>query len=353
MTTSPKRLTVALDAEHMRQAAAGISRYAQGLATALRVRGDVTVIELGGGEVLPRGTLRKRLATARQDFLWYPVMGRRRARKAGADIYHIPLPRGPVRAGKPPLVVTVHDLVPLLFPETVTPWSRIYSRLTLRRLLDSADMILTDSADSADDLRSLLHIPDDRIRVVHIGIDDSFFRAPPDSAASTTREPYVLFVGTPEPRKNLDRLIAAVTLLRERGSNERLVIVGGGGWGVASGDAPFVERLGRVPETELVSLYRHASCLALPSLHEGFGLPALEAMAAGTPVVAGRVGALPEITSGAAILVDPLNVDDIAHGIERCIQNRTRLVAAGAERAKDFRWEKAAAETMAAYRSLL
>ena len=120
-----------------------------------------------------------------------------------------------------------------------------------------------------------------------------------------------------------------------------------------SNDVPFVERLGRVSEAELVDLYRNASCLALPSLHEGFGLPALEAMATGTPVVAARVGALPEITDGAAVLVDPLDVNDIADGIESCIQNRAQLVAAGRERAKDFSWAKAAAETMAAYRELL
>ena len=351
--TPPTRIAVALDAEHLRQASAGIARYARGLANALRSRGDVSVIELGGGEVLARGTLRKRLTTARQDFLWYPHLGRRAARKAGADIYHIPLPRGPVRAGRPPLVVTVHDLVPVLFPETVTPWSRIYSRLTLRRLLASADMILTDSKNSAEDLRSLLHVPDDRIRVVYLGIDESFLEMPADPITSTSREPYVLFVGTPEPRKNLDRLIAATALLRENGSNERLVIVGGGGWGEAGSDAPFVERLGQVSEAELVELYRHASCLALPSLHEGFGLPALEAMAVGTPVVAGRAGALPEITGGAAVLVDPLDVKDIADGIESCIQNRAQLVAAGRDRAKDFSWEKAAAETMSAYRELL
>lgn len=353
MTTSAKRITVALDAEHLRQAAAGIARYARGLAMALRSRSDVSVIELGGGDVVARGTLQKRLTTARQDFLWYPVTGRRAARKAGADIYHVPLPRGPVRAGKPPLVVTVHDLVPLLFPETVTPWSRIYSRLTLRRLLDSADMILTDSNNSAEDLRSLLHIPDDRIRVVYIGIDDVFFQPPVNSIPSIAREPYVLFVGTPEPRKNLDRLVAAMAELQRRGSKERLVMVGGGGWGAGSSNAPFVERLGRVSEKELVELYRNASCLALPSLHEGFGLPALEAMAVGTPVVAGRVGALPEITDRVAVLVDPLNVNDIANGIEKAIADRVRLSEAGRARAKDFSWTKAAAETMSAYRELL
>lgn len=372
MTSTRMQITVALDAEHTRQSAAGIARYARGLATALRNRGDVSVIELGGGEVVPRGTLRKRAVTARQDFLWYPWMGRRRARSAGADIYHVPLPRGPMLRGKPPLVVTVMDLVSLLFPETTTPWSRIYSRLTLRRLLDVADMILAPSRNSADDLNSLLGLSFDRIRVVPIGVDECFFRTPGDSIAVETipssfdsdaaqatvrsREPYVLFVGTPEPRKNLDRLVAAMALLRRRGSTERLVIAGGGGWGGWAGtgvDASVVERLGRVSDSDLRALYMHASCLALPSLHEGFGLPAVEAMAAGTPVVAARVGALPEITAGAAVLVDPFDVSDIADGIERCIRDRASLTAAGHARAKDFSWERAAAGTNAVYRELV
>ena len=347
-------LTVAFDAEHTRQSAAGIARYAKGLVTALRKRGDVSVLELGGGEVVARNTLRKRAVTLRQDFVWYPWLGRNRAADAHADVYHVPLPRGPITKGTPPLVVTVHDLVSLLFPETMTPWSRLYSRFTLRRILDAADRILTPSADTADDLRSLLKIPSARIRVVHNGVDEFFFESPvePGEVAFRDDGPYVLFVGTPEPRKNLDRLVAAMALLRKRGRNEQLVIAGGGGWGQSSADAPHVRWLGRVSDSDLRMLYANALCLALPSLHEGFGLPAVEAMATGTPVVASRTGALPEITAGAAVLVDPLNIADIADGIARCIAERASFAALGRERAKQFTWDRAAAGTMAVYREL-
>lgn len=355
-------LVVAFDAEHSRQSNAGVARYGRSLAAALARLDGISVVELGGGDVATRDTAAKRALTIRQDLIWYPWLGRRRARAAGANIYHVPIPRGPMWAGKPALVLTVHDLVPLLFPETMTPWSRLHSRVTLKRTLDAADVIVTPSRDTADDLESLLGISGDRIRVVHNGVDDSFFAPPSRSAAQSDRtapepdDPYVLFVGTPEPRKNLHRLKLAMTLLRKRGFRERLVIAGDGGWGAPDNDGisePHVMRVGRVSDTDLHTLYANASCVALPSLHEGFGLTALEAMAAGAPVVAANAGALPEITGGAAVLVDPLDVSDIADGLARCIEDRESLSVAGRERAKGFRWSRAAEETVAVYRELV
>ena len=116
---------------------------------------------------------------------------------------------------------------------------------------------------------------------------------------------------------------------------------------------PEVHRAGRVTDDELHALYANATCLALPSLHEGFGLPALEAMAAGTPVVAGRSGALPEVTGGAAVLVDPQSATAIADGIERAVVERDRLVPMGRVRAREFSWDKAAALSAAVYRELV
>lgn len=355
-------LVVALDAAHSRQSNAGVARYGRSLAAALARHDEISVIELGGGDVASRGTIAKRALTLRQDFIWYPWLGRRRARRAGADIYHVPIPRGPMTCGKPSLVLTVHDLVPLLFPGTMTPWSRVHSRLTLRRTLDAADRIITPSRDTADDLESLLGISSSRIRVVHNGVDDLFFGTPDQrvnlagSESFEGQDPYVLFVGTPEPRKNLDRLRSAMVLLRQRGFRERLVIAGAGGWGTAGVDghhAALVQRVGRVSDRDLHALYANASCVALPSLHEGFGLTALEAMASGAPVVAANAGALPEITGGAAILVDPLDASDIAEGLARCIGEREVLAAAGRARAGQFTWPRAAEETIAVYRELV
>lgn len=343
-------LTIALDAEHTRHSQAGIARYARGLAAALRKQPDLRVLELGGGDIVPRGTARKKLLTARHDLTWYPFLARRKAAQLGADIYHSPLLRGPLSKGRPPFVITVHDLVPVRWPETMPRWHRWYTGLVMRRLLDAADRIITPSRDTADDLTTLLGVTADKIRVVPNGVDTLFFDKSGPVAANGR---YVLFVGTPEPRKNLHRLVSAMSVLRERGFSERLVVVGSGGWGNGPDLGGSVEHVGRVDDEKLHSLYANASCLALPSLHEGFGLPAVEAMAAGTPVVAGNAGALPEITGGAGVLVDPQSVPSIADGIERAIADRDRLVALGRRRAKDFTWDRAAALTAEVYRELL
>jgi glycosyltransferase involved in cell wall biosynthesis len=343
-------LTIALDAEHTRQSNAGIARYARGLAASLRKIPDLTIRELGGGDVVRRGTLEKKLLTARHDLLWYPWLARREAARIGADVYHSPLLRGPLRRGRPPFVMSVQDLVPVRWPETMPRWHRSYTSRFIGRMLDAADRIIAPSQDTADDLNALLHVPAGKIRVVPIGVDSFFFGRP--LSAPVERAPYVLFVGTPEPRKNLARLVSAMTILRERGFSDNLVVVGAGGWGDGIQAGPGVHAIGRVTDEELHTLYANASCLALPSLHEGFGLPALEAMAAGTPVVAGNSGALPEVTGNAAVLVDPQSATAIADGIERAITGRERLVPMGRSRAKEFSWDRAAALTAEVYREL-
>jgi glycosyltransferase involved in cell wall biosynthesis len=307
----------------------------------------VRVVEIGGGKMVSPRTLQKKFVTARQEFIWYPLLGRRRAAAVGADVYHCPTIRGPLTRGKPPLVVTVHDLVPLLYPETMSTWNRFSSRATLRRVLDAADILIASSQNTANDLNSLLKIPPARIRVVWIGIDETFFE--PAVPLATDMGPFVLFVGTPEPRKNLERLIAAMKELRGRGLKHRLVLAGSGGWGDVQLEADFVDRLGRVSDEQLRSLYAGASCLAIPSIYEGFGLPAAEAMAAGTPVVAGARGSLPEITGNAAVLVDPYDSGAIASGIERAIDQRDKLITLGRARAQQFTWVEAASKVAGVY----
>ena len=329
-----------------------MTRYSTALVRALRQRADINVLELGGGPLVSRRDWRKKLVTARQELIWYPLLGRRSAAREGAQVYHCPTLRAPLTRGKPPLVLTVHDLVPLRFPETMSAWSRVYTRATLRRVIDAADTIVAVSQTTANDLNSLLRVQADRIRVVWSGVDSTF-----ESVASIARpraidEEYVLFVGTPEPRKNLPRLIDAMTTLRARGRRLILVIAGGGGWGGVDVSAKIVRSVGVVSDPELAALYADASCVVLPSLYEGFGLPVIEAMAVGTPVVASRAGALPEIAGQAAVLVDPYDAGAIADGIEQAIRDRGRLVELGRERAKLFRWDTAASKMTEIYREL-
>lgn len=342
-------MRVAIDIAHTRQSEAGIARFTRGLIEALRESGTVSVSETGGGSLVRRGGVKKRLLTLSQDLVWYPWYGRRTARRLGADVYHCPSPRAPLTRGRPPLVVTIHDMVPMHFPETMTPWSRLYGRATLRRVLAAADRITTPTQNTADDL---VHygVAEELIRIVPNGVAEGFFE--PFTGASPRETPYILFVGTPEPRKNLPRLIRAVESLHRRGHRARLVIAGGGGWGNVELQSPVVDVIGRVDDDQLRALYAHAQSLAIPSLHEGFGLPAIEAMAAGTPVVAAETGALPEVTAGAAILVNPLSIDSIADGLVEAEIRRDELVARGRERAATFTWRRAAEAVTTVYREL-
>jgi glycosyltransferase involved in cell wall biosynthesis len=340
-------MRVALDLAHLRQGRAGVARVSLALRDALRARGDVEVVPLGQGPALPRGALRRRGLVLAQDLAWYPLGTRRAARRARADVHHCPLPRAPLTRGRPPLVVTVHDLAVLRFPETLSGWNRRYSRATLARVLAAADRVVCVSEDTARDCAELAGVARERLRVVPNGVAPVFATAEPPAAEIAGD--YVLFVGTPEPRKNLARLVDAT-----RRGDLRLVVAGGEGWGAAlpTGDA-HVTALGFVEDDErLHGLYAHAACLALPSLHEGFGLPALEAMASGCPVVAARAGALPEVCGDAAVLVEPTSVESIAGGIAEALGRREELRTAGLARAAGFTWAAAAERLVDVYREL-
>ena len=329
-----KKLKVGLDRENERQSSTGVSRYSTSLAAALSARDDVELVSVGGGPLVPRGTLRKKLLTAQQDFWWYPYAGRKRAARAGADIYHCPSARGPIGRGVPRTVVTIQDLASFHFPETLTRWTRLYERNTVARVARACDLIIATSSDAATDIENILQIPSSKIRVVPLAVEEKFFRH--GAGPSPFPFPYVLFVGSAQPRKNLRRLAQAVARVSQHQRDLRLVIAGADGWGNEGNLGSNVTLAGRVDDDQLLALYRHAQCAALVSLHEGFGLPVLEAMAAGTAVVASNVAALPEVSGGAAVLVDPLNVDAIADGIEDAITRREKLIAAGAVRAAKF-----------------
>ena len=259
--------------------------------------------------------------------------------------------RGPLTRARPATVVTIHDLAALDHPETLSRWNRVRTQRTLLRLLTAADAVIAVSQDTADGVARLAPTVASRIHVVPNGVA-AFWGEP--AAPTAQQGPYVLVVGTPEPRKNLARLAEAMRRRRAAGAPERLIHVGGAGWGDAElPDEPWIERLGRIGDLQLRALYRGASALAIPSLHEGSGLPVLEAFAAGAPVVAARAGALPETCGDAAALVDPLDVDAIAQGIDEAIGRRDELVAAGRAIAADATWERAAAQVAAVYRTVV
>jgi glycosyltransferase involved in cell wall biosynthesis len=250
-----------------------------------------------------------------------------------------------------PHVVTVHDVAFIHTPERFTGHGARVMAAGLERCR-AADLVLCPTAATAADLVSL-RFDERRIRVVPWGVDvvdttaDERERARRDFALP---ERFVLFVGTIEPRKNLPRLAEAISRL---GDPMPLVVAGAAGWGdVAVAPGADVRFAGFVPHDQLAALYSQATVFAYPSLQEGFGMPILEAMAAGTPVVTSRGGATDEAAAGAAVLVDPGDVDSIAAGLDEAVVRRDELVALGHARVVGATWAATAESTVAAYREV-
>jgi glycosyltransferase involved in cell wall biosynthesis len=322
-------IRAAIDVSPLVQTRAGTARYLKGLLRELARRDDVAVTTHSFGRD-------DRLSTLVRDAVWYPfVVGRERE----SELLHCPTYRGPLRS-KRPLVVTVHDLAVLRHPMTFNRWTRTYSPRVVPRVLQTARLVIAVSDFTRRELVELLQVPEDKIRVVPNAVEEEFTREGPAADGE-----YVLAVGTLEPRKNLDRLVEAV-----RRANVELRVVGPRGWGGVEVGGNGVRWLGEVTDTELARLYRGALCVAYPSLYEGFGIPVLEAMACGVPVVTTRGTAMEEVADGAAVLVDARDPGEIAAGIERAAADRDRLVAQGLERARAFRWEAVAESTVGVYR---
>jgi alpha-1,3-rhamnosyl/mannosyltransferase len=322
-------IRVAIDVSPLVQTRAGTARYIRGLLRELRRRKDVEVSTRAFGQS-------DRFSTLARDAVWYPfVLGRERA----TDLLHCPTYRGPVRPRRP-LVVTVHDLAVMRHPETFNRWTRTYSPRVVPRVLRAARRVIAVSEFTRRELAEVLGVPDEKVRVVPNAVDDEFTQDGPSAEGE-----YVLAVGTLEPRKNLHRLVEAV-----RRTDVELRVVGARGWGSVKLGANGVRWLGEVSDSELARLYRGALCVAYPSVYEGFGIPVLEAMACGVPVVTTRGTAMEEVADGAAVLVDPHDPTEIAAGIERAAAERDQLVARGLERARAFRWDAVAEATVAVYR---
>jgi alpha-1,3-rhamnosyl/mannosyltransferase len=244
-------------------------------------------------------------------------------------------------------IPVIHDLSFLKYPETVSRRNLIYLRMGMRRIVRRAALVITVSEAMRNEIVDDLGVEADRVAVVPNGVDASLFAS---SEGRTDDLPgrYLLFVGTIEPRKNLRNVLSAYSLLRDRLADPpELVIAGGRGWRDArlppAEDMSGVRFLGYVDQPDLVGLYAHAEGLVFPSLYEGFGLPVVEAMAAGTPVVTSRRGALPEVAGDAALYVDPEDPSDIADGLQKLLEDRKLqgdLAEKGRVRARTFTWER-------------
>ena len=313
---------------------AGTARHISSLLDALEDEDvDVRRYSLGGSS---------RALVPVRDLGWYLAALPAKARRDSVDVLHCPTQRAPVRSSVP-LVVTFHDLAVLRHPETFNRWTRTYSRRVLPRVVRAATRVIAVSEFTKRELQELLDVPEEKLRVIPNAVGGPF-SADGEAAAGD----YVLAVSTLEPRKNLPRLVEAYRRADLNGLP--LLVAGAAGWGGVRVEGDGVRWLGEVRDDELARLYRGARAVAYVSLYEGFGLPVLEAMACGAPVVAGQDGALPEVAGGAAVLVDPLDPDAIAAGLNEAIERRDELRPLGLARARAFDWGKVARKTVAVYR---
>jgi glycosyltransferase involved in cell wall biosynthesis len=267
-----------------------------------------------------------------------------------------------------PAVVTVHDVAFLRFPETLTAESRRYYG-QVRRAIESAERTIVVSEATARDLTTLLHVPRERIRVIHNGLDARFLQAPDPAEQARVRArwqldgPYLLFLGTLEPRKDIPTLLRAYEEVRRKHPDLMLVLVGRRGWLYEPIFAEIealelreaVRHIEDAADADLPPLFDGATAFAFPSLYEGFGLPALEALARGVATVVADTSSLPEVVGDTALLHPPGDHDALAVALLRLIEDsalRADLSARGPQRAAGFTWERAARETLAVYREV-
>jgi glycosyltransferase involved in cell wall biosynthesis len=273
-----------------------------------------------------------------------------------------------------PSVLMIYDMIPSLFPEKSDRLNLWYRKTMGWAASRSASRVVTISECSRRDIARIFRLPKDRIEVVPLGVGDEF-RAGPPAGEKERRETllrqyglrevrYILFVGTVEPRKNLPRLLDAYAMILASGGFQdlKLVLAGGRGWKENVDEAVLkmglegrVIRTGYVPQGDLPFLYRGASVFVFPSLYEGFGLPVLEAMACGVPVVASRTSSIPEVAGDAAELVDPTDAQAIAGAVVSILKSPARhkaLVQKGRERASLYSWEKTAVRLLSVFETV-
>ncbi len=362
-------MKIGLITDSIERGSPGIRRYVSHLAEEmLKLAPDsVTLLYRGSGtDPFYAGKPQQRIWSPRASFVGKQLLFRLQIHRRGFhvlhDTYHFPpfLVPGPYTK-----VMTIHDLTPLIL-KSHTLRNRLAHRFYVRVLAHRADRVLTDSEHTRLDVIRLLGVNPDRVRAVPLAADESFRPVRDEERLQNLRERYslpdkfLLCLGTIEPRKNLARVLEAFGAIAGAFPECALAVAGAQGWGNVGlpqraaelGFGPRVRFLGHVPEDDLAALYSAATAFVYPSLYEGFGLPPLEAMQCGCPVITSNVSSLPEVAGDAALLVDPNSVEAIAGAMYDVLSNpslRCQMQEKGLRQAGHFSWRRCAEQTLEAY----
>jgi alpha-1,3-rhamnosyl/mannosyltransferase len=372
-------MRIGIDARYISDHFPGIGRYVANLVRALRHLDHPHTLVLLTHPALPN--TRHNLASLRSapNVEWIPIAARpfslvehlqipHLCRTLRLDLLHSPYYLKPYVGLPVPSVVTIYDLIGRRFPTALPVHTRALFHLTTGLALRTSAHILTISASARDDIISYYQVAERRITVTHLAADQRFCPQPPEAiarlrAAHGLPPRYVLYVGANKPHKNLERLVLAWAQVHHAHTDACLVLAGHEDPRYHQVRHLVAERgltgatrfLPDVSEADLPALYSGADCFVFPSFYEGFGLPPLEAMACGTPVLCANVSSLPEVVGRAALLVDPSSVTDMARGLRTLLTNpslRDDLRQRGLQRAETFSWQRTARETLAVYEAV-
>lgn len=312
-------------------------------------------------------TLRTRLDTLYRDFFWMHVKLPHKVWKSKVQVLHMPANLAPLKVNCP-VVVSILDMILYEYPQYFPRWQRINYKIFGRQSAVNAAHIITISDASKRNIVKLFQVDPAKITVTPLAASEKFTFQPSEvfSGIKTkySIDKYIFTVGSVEPRKNLLRLFEAFETIKVFFPDYRIVHAGPRGWHMDHLEKLLSERnltdsvkfLGLVPEDDLVKLYNAAQLFVYPSLYEGFGLPVLEAMTCGCPVITSNISSLPEVAGDAAVLVDPLETAQIAEQMRLFLTNpdmRMEYRRRGLQRAKDFSWRRCAEQTIEVYKQVL